>query len=181
MTTDEFATRLTETVDWLTKEFTGIRTGQAAPGLLDSVKVESYGALVPLNQVASVGIEDARTLRISPWDVESISTIESALMDADLGVSVSTDSAGLRVSFPELTSERREQLTKLAKQKLEDARVSVRAARDEIMKEFDQQEKTGELSEDEKFQQRERVQKKVDETNTKLDELFQTKEEEMTK
>lgn len=180
MTKDEFNERLDETIDWLTKEFAGIRTGQASPALLDNIKVESYGTLVPLNQVGSVGIEDARTLRISPWDASQIAAIETAILDADLGVSVATDSAGLRAIFPELTSERRAQLTKLAKQKLEDARVSVRAARDEVMKELDRQEKAGEISEDEKFSQREQVQSKVDATNKKLDEQFHAKETEMT-
>jgi ribosome recycling factor len=178
---DEFSTRLQETIDWLSKEFAGIRTGQASPALLDGVKVESYGAKMPINQVASVGIEDARTLRISPWDSSQIAGIETALLEADLGVSVSTDSAGLRISFPELTSERRVQLTKLAKQKLEDARVSVRSARDEIMKQLDKQEKDGDLSEDEKFTAKENVQKQVETTNRKLDELYATKEAELAK
>jgi len=177
---DDFTKRLHESTEWLSKEFASIRTGQAAPSLLDSVKVESYGTKMPINQVASVGVEDARTLRIGPWDASQIASIESALTAADLGVSVATDSAGLRVIFPELTSERRAQLTKLAKQKLEDARVSVRAARDEIMKQLDAQEKAGELSEDEKFTAREQVQKQVDQTNTKLDELYAAKETELT-
>lgn len=181
MTIDEFSKRLDESVEWLKKEFVSIRTGQANPALLDSVRVDSYGSPVPLNQVGSVGIEDARTLRISPWDAGQIKIIEAALLEADLGVSVSTDSAGLRVIFPELTSERRVQLTKLAKSKLEDARVSVRAARDEIMKFIDQQEKAGEMSEDEKFTKREAVQKLVEHTNKKLDELYTTKEVEMSK
>lgn len=180
-TIEEFSRRLTESADWLSKEFASIRTGQAAPALLDSVKVDSYGAKVPINQVASIGIEDARTLRVSPWDAGQISALESALMEADLGVSVATDSAGLRVIFPELTSERRAQLTKLAKQKLEDARVSVRAARDEIMKHFDQQAKAGEMSEDEKFTSRETVQKHVDTINKKLDELYHAKETELAR
>lgn len=179
MTTDVFTERLTETLDWLTKEFASIRTGQASPSLLDNVKVESYGSKMPINQVASIGIEDARTLRISPWDPSQIDTIERAITDADLGVSVATDASGLRVIFPELTSERRAQLTKLAKQKLEDARVSVRGARDEIMKTFDQQAKEGELSEDEKFAAKEKAQKHVDEINQKLDELYQAKEAEL--
>ena len=103
----DIETRGKEIVDWLQNEYAGIRTGQATPALLDSIKVENYGSMMPLNQVGSVGVEDARTLRIAPWDVGSIGAIETAIRDADLGVSVSTDSAGLRVSFPELTSDRR--------------------------------------------------------------------------
>ena len=181
MTFTELQTRLSESTDWLSKEFAAIRTGQATPALLDSIKVDNYGAKMPVNQVGSIGIEDARTLRISPWDAGVIGAIETAVIDADLGVSVATDSSGLRVIFPELTSERRAQLTKLAKQKLEDARVSIRSARDEMMKALDQQEKAGDMSEDEKFTERERVQKLVDETNKKLDEQYAAKEAEMAK
>lgn len=162
--------------EWLEKEFMSIRTGQATPTLLDSVRVVSYGATVPLNQVASVGTEDARTLRVSPWDTGQVSTIEKALTDANLGVSVMSDSSGVRVIFPELTGERRQQLIKLAKSKLEEARVSVRHIRDDVMKVIDSEQKSGAISEDDKFAQKEQVQKDVDATNQRLDALFQAKE-----
>lgn len=165
--------------EWLKKEYSGIRTGQANPSLLDGVKVESYGSLVSLNQVGSVGIEDARTLRISPWDSTQNSAIEKAIRDADLGISVVTDSTGMRAIFPELTSERRDQLMKLAKSKLEDSRISVRSVRDEAMKQIDKLEKSGELSEDEKFTQKEFVQTLVTNTNNELDLLFSQKEREL--
>ena len=96
--------KLNETKDWLKNEFSGIRTGQASPGLLDRVKVESYGSTVPLNQVGTVGVEDARTLRISVWDASQIAGVEESIRNANLGVSLVTDSPGLRVIFPELTS-----------------------------------------------------------------------------
>lgn len=178
---NDFETRLEEVSTWLANEYSGIRTGQATPALLDSVKVESYGSLMPVNQVASVGIEDARTLRVAPWDQGLIKTIETAIRDADLGVSVVTDSAGLRVIFPELTGDRRAQLLKLAKGKLEDARVSVRAARDEMMKSLDAQQKEGEISEDEKFSQKEDAQRKVDAANRSLEGLYEKKEAEINK
>lgn len=173
--------KLAEVVAWLQKEYTGIRTGQAAPALLDNVKIESYGTFMSLVQVGSIGIEDARTLRISPWDNSQIAAIERAISDADLGVSVATDSAGLRVIFPELTSERRTQLIKLAKQKLEDARVSVRAVRDEVMKKIEAEQKAGDISEDEKFTRKEYVQKVVDKTNQQLESLLTEKEREVSK
>ncbi len=177
----DFEKRNKEVVEWLQSEYVGIRTGQATPALLDSIKVESYGSRMPINQVASVGIEDARTLRISPWDVGQISIIEKAVRDADLGVSLASDSSGLRVIFPELTSDRRVQLLKLAKHKLEDSRVSLRSARDEMMKDIDKQQKEGEISEDDKFTQKETIQKKVDATNRRLDELYDQKEREISK
>lgn len=178
---NDFESRLTEIVNWLANEYASIRTGQATPALLDGVKVESYGSMMQMNQVASIGVEDARTLRVSPWDASLVKVIETAVRDADLGVSVVTDSSGLRVIFPELTGERRVQLLKLAKSKLEDARVSVRGARDEAMKAIDKQEKDGDISEDDKFTKKEDTQKKVDATNRSLDALYDKKEAEINK
>lgn len=176
---NDISKRLQEAVEWLKKEYTGIRTGQANPGLLDGIKVESYGAQMPLNQVANVGAEDARTLRISPWDAGTIGAIETALRDANLGLSVATDSSGLRAIFPELTVERREQLMKLAKSKLEEARITVRAIRDAAMKQIDADEKTGEISEDDKFTQKDEVQKAVESTNESLEGIYNKKAEEL--
>lgn len=173
--------KFTEVVQWLEREYSGIRTGQAAPALLDGIKAEAYGSLMPLIQVASIGIEDARTLRVSPWDAGIASAVEKAITNADLGVSVVSDSSGLRVVFPELTSERREQLIKLAKKKLEDARVSVRSVRDDLMKRVDKEQKSGEMSEDELQIQKKKIQEQVDSTNKKLEDSFIQKEKEVTK
>lgn len=180
MEIQEFKKRLSAVTDWLGKEFSGIRTGQAAPALLDSIKVENYGSKMPLNQVGSIGVEDARTLRVSPWDAGVIPAIERAIQEADLGVSVATDSAGLRVIFPELTADRRTQLLKLAKMKLEDARVSVRGVRDEYIKGLDKQEKDGDMSKDEHFTKKEAAQKEVEATNRMLEDLLSKKEKEIS-
>jgi ribosome recycling factor len=173
--------RLKEVIEFLQKEFVAIRTGQATPALLDSVKVESYGTYMPIQQIGSIGVEDARTLRISTWDATQIPAIERAIRDSDLGVSVSSDSAGLRVIFPDLTAERRQQIVKIAKTKLEDARVSVRAVRDDVMKEIETALKAGDISEDEKHTKRELVQKSVDLTNRTLEAIFEKKEEEISR
>jgi ribosome recycling factor len=175
----DIAKRLKEINEWLQKENAGIRTGQANPGLLDSVKVESYGTYMPLQQVGSISIEDARTLRVSVWDASQVSTVERAIREAELGVSVVADSSGLRVIFPELTSERRTQLLKLAKSRLEDARVSVRAVRDEVMKDLEKSFKASEISEDEKFTHKEKIQKSVEDCNNTLEGLFNRKEKEL--
>lgn len=164
---------------WLEKEFAAVRTGRANPGLLDGVRVESYGSFLPINQVGSVGVEDARTIRIAPWDTSQVAAIERALRDADLGVSVVTDSAGVRVIFPELTTERRQQLKKIAKGKLEEARIAVRAIRDEVQKEVERQFKDGDLSEDDKFAAKEGIQKQVDEINRTLEALYEQKDKEL--
>ncbi len=170
-----------EVTDWLVKEYAGIRTGQATPAILDSIKVESYGSYMPIQQIGSIGIEDVRTLRVVPWDASQVSAIEKAIRDSDIGVSVMSDSAGLRVIFPELTSERRLQLLKLAKSKQEDARISVRSIRDEEMKNIESKFKANEMGEDDKFTQKEMIQKSVEETNNSLETLFISKERELQK
>lgn len=175
----EIKKRLEEVIVWLQKEYAGIRTGQANPSLLDSVRVESYGAFLSLQQVGSIGIEDARTIRVTPWDQSQVSAVERAIRESDLGVSVVGDSSGLRVIFPELTSDRRVQLLKLAKSKLEDARISVRAIRDEEMKELERAFKANEFGEDEKFAKKDQIQKNVEETNSKLESIFVIKEREL--
>lgn len=174
-----FSVRGDEIVKWLEKEFASVRTGRATPILLDLVLVESYGTRVPIQQVGSVSVEDPRTLRISVWDQTVVKAVEKAITEADLGVSVTADSSGLRVIFPELTSERRVQLLKIAKAKLEESRVSLRGARDEAIKEIDALEKAGEMSQDAKYAAKEDLQKKVDSFNIALGNLFDLKEREI--
>lgn len=176
---DDYTKKLAGASEWLRGEYAGIRTGQASPGILDAVKVESYGSKMPVNQVASIGIEDARTLRVSPWDSSNVAAIERAIIDADLGVGVVTDSSGLRVTFPELTGERRDTLLKLAKQKLEEARVRVRGVRDEKMKSIESKSKAKEIGEDEARRLKDGAQKQVDEANKALDALYSQKEKEI--
>ena len=166
--------------DWLKKEFTTIRTGRATPAILDGVKVEAYGSLMSVTQLASISIEDARTLRITPWDMSQVKVIEKGIISSDLGLSVAVDEKGIRVMFPELTSDRRQALVKIAKQKLEEARITLRNEREKIVKEVDGQEKEGKISEDEKFRIKSELQKMVDETGRVLDEMFNKKEREIT-
>jgi len=175
----EFTNRGEEVIHWLEREFASIRTGRATPMLLDLVLVESYGARVPIQQIGSVSVEDPRTLRISVWDQSVVKSVEKAITEADLGISVVADSSGLRVIFPELTSDRRTQLLKIAKSKLEEARVSLRGARDEAIKEIDKLEKANEMSQDEKFSAKETIQKHIDAFNNSLGELLDAKEKEI--
>lgn len=165
--------------EWVKKEFSGIRTGQASPALLDGVKVDSYGTLSPLSQIGSVTGEGPRTLRITPWDASQTKEIEKAITLANLGVSVSVDDKGLRVNFPELTAERRTQITKIAKEKLEEGKKQVRSHRDDIMKDLQVKEKSGGMGEDEIRRYKNDAQKMVDEINKKLEELYTKKEKEI--
>ena len=171
--------KVADTEEWLKKEYQGIRTGRATPTLLDGVLGESYGSRMPLIQVGSVSVEDARTIRIAPWDQSQIKAIEKGVTDANLGVGVSADERGVRVTFPELTSERRGALMKIAKDKLEDARVSLRGERDRVWSDIQKKEKESEISEDEKFRYKDEMQKLVDEGNKKLDILAEKKRAEI--
>jgi len=165
--------------EWLQQEYQSLRTGRAAPGLLDGVHVDAYGSRMPLKQVANVGVEDARTLRVNPYDAGLLKDIERAIAAADLGVGTSVADTTVRVSFPELTTERRSELVKVAKGKLEEARITVKGIRNEAVSSIEKQEAAGEITEDEKFRFKEEAQKKIDAANKDLEELFKKKEEEM--
>lgn len=174
-----FEKRIKEIEEKVVKELGSVRTGRAAPAILDGVQVESYGTRMSISQVASVTIEDARTLRITPYDASQGKEIEKALTVANLGLSVGMDERGVRVSFPELTGERRQSLLKLAKEKVEECRTSLRSARDEVWNDIQKQEKDGEMGEDDKFRAKEEMQKRVDAANKKFDELLVRKEQEI--
>ncbi len=172
-----FKKDLEEVTQWLSREFSTLRSSQATPAMLDTVRVESYGSFMPLNQVASISLEDSRTIRISPWDTTQIPAIERAIRDADLGLSTVADGKGVRAILPELSSERREQVVKVMKEKLEDARVKVRKFRDETKADIAKKEKDGEIAEDDKFRSLEAMQDIVTAINNQLDEMAKAKEE----
>ena len=174
-----FKTKLTEVESWLGREYLGVRTGRATPAVLDGVMVETYGAKTPLKHVAAIGIEDARTVRVTPWDKGQLSAIQTAIEAANLGLSVAPDAIGLRVIFPSLTEERRKLLIKLTGEKLEDARISVRQDREKIWSEIQAEEKAGKISEDEKFKAKDELQKLIDDANKKLEDLAEKKEREI--
>jgi len=165
--------------EWLKKEYSGLRTGIASPSILDGVQVEVYGSRMPINQVANIGIEDARVIRITPWDKSQSKAIEKAITVANLGVSVGIDDKGVRIFFPELTGDRRALLIKTAKAKLEDAKVNIRGFRDIASTEIDTQEKKGGMGEDDKFRYKKEMQKIVDEGNASLEALLVKKEKEI--
>jgi ribosome recycling factor len=166
--------------EWLTKEFRNFRTGRANPAILDSVSASAYGSMMPLKQLAQIGVEDARTIRVQPFDASTLKDIERAISAANLGVGTSSDGQVVRVSFPELTGERRTELIKMAKAKLEEARTTVRVARDEAWKEIQEREREKTITEDDKFSLKDELQKKVDKTNEELENAFEGKETEMS-
>lgn len=171
--TSNFKIQLKKVEEWLSKEYSQVHTGKATPMVLDSVMVESYGSRMPIKNVAGISIEDAKTLRVAPWDKNQIKDIESAIMASNLGLSVVSDSDGVRVIFPMLTTENRTKLAKILKEKLEDARISVRQERGSEMDSLE------DLSEDEMKRAKDDIQKCVDESNKNLGAIFAKKETEI--
>ncbi len=177
----EYKNKITEIENWTKKEFSGIRTGAASIAILDNVSVMAYGTMMPINQLANLGIQDAKSLLVTPFDNSIMKELEKGLSDANLGLAISADSAGIRLSFPDLTSERRVMLMKLAKEKLEEGKIRIRKERDEVKKEIERMEKDKEISEDEKFLKMEELEKITKEAGESLDKIFKNKEEEITK
>ena len=174
-----FKTELKKVEEFLSKEYNQLNVGRASPMVLDGISVESYGAYVPLKNVASVNIEDPKTLRIVPFDKNQVKIIEKSVAGANLGLSVATDDVGIRVIFPQLTTETRQNLVKVLKQKLEEARITVRRERERIWDDIQMQEKSGKINEDEKFRSKEDLQKIIDESNKSLERIFEKKEKEV--
>ncbi|OHA20306.1 MAG: ribosome recycling factor [Candidatus Taylorbacteria bacterium RIFCSPHIGHO2_01_FULL_51_15] len=171
--------RAKEMQEGLAKEFSGLRSGRASPAVLDGMLIESYGTKLPIKHLATISLEDARTLRIVPFDTAAGKEIEKAIMQANVGLTASLDEHGVRVNFPELTSERRAALIKVAKEKLEAARIHLRRLRDEILKDIEAKEKEGGMGEDEKFRLKKDLEKLIEAENKKLQEAFERKEKEV--
>lgn len=174
-----FKKQLAGTEEWLKKELQQIRTGQASPIVLDAVRVEVYGVPTALKEVASIMIEGARTLRIAPWDKAQIKEIEKAINLANLGFSAIVDDQGVRVNFPELTSDKRKDFAKAAKDKLEEAKKQIRGHRDHVVKDLAAKEKAGGYGKDEIFRLKNETQKMIDDMNKKLEDAYNKKEKEI--
>ena len=174
-----FKKQIKGTEDWLQKELGQVRTGRATPTILDGVAVEAYGSMVPISNVATISSEDPRTLRISPWDASNIKPIEKAIQTSNLGLSVAVDDKGLRVAFPALTIESRGNFVKIAKQKLEDAKVALRQERNKVNDELNDGKKDGSMSEDEVMRAKTEVDKLIKEATDKLESITKKKEDEI--
>jgi ribosome recycling factor len=175
----KFQQKIKETQEWYVRELASVRTGRASTAFLDGVKVESYGTFMPISGLATIAAEDAKTIRISPWDHSQTQAIEKAINIANLGVSVAVDGNGMRVIFPELTGERRQQLVKVAKEKLEDAKVALRRERGEVSDDLNEQKKDGSMGEDDVMRAKTEMEKLTQDGSKKLDELFAKKEQEI--
>lgn len=171
--------RMQNAVDALGSSFAAVRTGRANARVLDRIKVEYYGAMTPINQIAGVKTPDARLLVIEPWDKGALKPIEKAIQESDLGVTPSNDGSVIRLPFPELTEERRRELAKQCKGYAEDARVAVRNARRDANAALGKAEKAGEITEDDLRAGENEVQKLTDKFVAKIDEAYKAKEAEL--
>lgn len=172
----ELQTELEGTQAWLQKELSHISSGRANPAMLDSIMVEAYGSLQPIKNLTSINNEDPRTLRIVSWDKGQIKDIEKALRESKLPLSISVDGEGLRATIPQLTSENKVSITKMVKEKLEEARVRIRSARQKTDKDIEARGKEGDFGEDEKHAHKEKAQKMIDDANKQAETISLKKE-----
>jgi ribosome recycling factor len=175
----DFETRMQAAIDALTREFASVRTGRANAALLDAVRVEAYGNMTPINQVASVSVPDPRTILIQPWDASQLKEIEKGIVRSDLGLNPSNDGKVIRLTMPTLTEERRKQLAKTVGKFAEDARVAIRNARREANDKMKALAKDKKISEDEERRGHDQIQKATDRFTAKVDELTKKKEQEL--
>lgn len=173
---DDAKRRMDKSIEAFRSEIAKIRTGKATTALLDGVKVDYYGSLSPLNQVANVTVLDAHTLNITPWEKSLLGEIEKAILTADLGLNPSNDGTNIRVPIPPLTEERRKDMVKLVKKFGEDSKVAIRNVRRDANDHLKKQEKAKELSEDLRHDAEAEVQDLTNNHIKKIDELIKHKE-----
>ena len=179
VSTADLKRRMQGALDSLKHDLAGLRTGRASTALLDPVQVDVYGASMPLNQVATVSVPEARMISVQVWDRSNIQPVEKAIRNAGLGLNPVTDGQLIRLPIPELTEERRKELAKLVGQYSEKARIAVRNVRRDGMDGLKQDEKKSVISEDERKRLETEVQKLTDETIKDIDDLSATKEKEI--
>ncbi len=166
-------------VENLNDNFTSVRTGRANALILDRIKVDYYGVPTPINQMAGVKTPDAHLLVIEPWDKSTLSSIEQAILQSDLGVTPSNDGSVIRLPFPSLTEERRHELVKQCKKYAEEARIAVRNARRDANTQVEKMKKDSELSEDDAKRAEAEIQKLTDSYVAKIEDVFKKKEAEV--
>lgn len=171
--------RMAKSVELLKQEFTKVRTGRANVGLLDHVSVEYYGSPVPISQVATVNVEDARTLSITPWEKDMVAVVEKAIINSDLGLTPNTAGPVIRINLPPLTEERRRDLVKVIKGEAEQARVAVRNIRRDANQQFKELAKEKMISDDDVKRAEAEIQKLTDEFVGNIDSAMDDKEQEM--
>jgi len=177
--TKDAENRMKKAVDSSRDELSKIRTGKASPALLDSVRVNYYGAPVPLKQVANVNTPEPRLITVQPWEKNLISEIEKAILKADLGFNPQNDGTTIRIPIPQLTEERRKEFVKICRNLAEDSRVAVRNVRRDALEHLKKAKKDGQLPEDEEKAHEKELQKLTDKHTGMIDESLKHKETEI--
>lgn len=171
--------RMGKTLDALKKEMQRVRTGRASANMLDSVKVDYYGTLTPLNQMASISVPESRLITIQPWDATALKEIEKGILKANIGLTPSSDGKIIRISVPPLTEDRRKEIVKLVHKTCEDHKVAVRNIRRDSNENLKSLKKDGDISEDDMFKAQDKVQKITDDSTALIDDIYKEKEKEI--
>ncbi|MBI3599323.1 MAG: ribosome recycling factor [Nitrospinae bacterium] len=171
--------KMESSITVLQKELAGIRTGRASLALLDGVKVDYYGNLTPLNQVATLSVPESRLITIQPWDVSAVPAIEKAILSSNLGLTPANDGKIIRLSIPALTEERRKELVKVVKKVAEDTKVAIRNVRRDSMEHLKALEKDKKISQDDHKKAHDEIQKITDKFIKKVDEITAKKDKEI--
>ncbi|HCP24258.1 MAG TPA: ribosome recycling factor [Dehalococcoidia bacterium] len=175
----EVSTKMDRAVEAFKRDLQQLRTGRATPALVENVEVDYYGTMTPLKQIASISVPDARAIMIQPWDTGSLRDIEKSLQSSDMGFNPSNDGATITVPIPQLTNDRRQELVKLLKRKVEDGKVSVRNARRDGQDTLRKMEKDKSISQDETRRAQDQLQKTTDGHTKEIDETGTAKEAEI--
>jgi ribosome recycling factor len=176
---EECHDKMRKAIEHLKGEFGAVRTGRANPGLVEKLMIDSYGAMVPLQQLAGCSVPEPRLLVISPYDKTNIKAIEKAIQSSDLGVNPSNDGAVIRLAFPQLTEERRKELVKVVKHRAEEGRVAIRNIRRDARKELETLQKSGDLSKDDLERIEKDLEKHTHQVVAEVDDLLAHKEREL--
>ncbi|MDR0935352.1 MAG: ribosome recycling factor [Oscillospiraceae bacterium] len=176
---NDYRTRMDKTVEVMKSEFASVRAGRANPGVLDQIRVDYFGTPTPISQVATVSVPDPRTIAIQPWDAGSLKPIEKAIQASDLGINPNNDGRIIRLSFPQLTEERRKELSKQVKGIAEESKVAIRNIRRDAIEKFKAQKKTSEITEDDLKDAEKEMQTITDDYVKKIDTLTAAKDKEL--
>ena len=171
--------RMGKSLEALKNEFKRVRTGRASLNILDGIRVDYYGTLTPLNQMASLSVPESRLILIQPWDVSVIKDIEKAILKSDLGLTPSSDGKLIRIAIPPLTEDRRKELVKVVHKMAEEHKIAVRNVRRDSNEMLKSLKKDGDISEDDAFKAQDTVQKITDEYVALIDDVYKDKEKEI--
>ena len=179
MNLQELEGRMIKSIDVFSQNLSEVRAGRANPAILNKINVEYYGVPTPINQVAGISVPEARTIVIQPWDASVLKSIEKAILASDIGLNPNNDGKLIRLNFPELTADRRKELAKDIRKMAEEAKVSIRSIRRDGMDEVKDEQKRSEITEDQKSDFEDKIQRLTDKYVAEIDKMLESKEKEI--